>query len=171
MKQTNQRKKSNAKGPLDAEAAREKCLRLLSRRARSEAELRDRLREAGCAEPVAEQVLAGLKEAGLIDDEEFARAWVASRKARGGSGRRKLSWELLRKGVSRELIERVLAEEIDDETERRQAAALAQRRLRGRAKAQDMTRLRRYLLGRGYGFETVDTVLDSMRQEEEHSSD
>ncbi|MBN1459554.1 MAG: regulatory protein RecX [Armatimonadetes bacterium] len=168
MKQTNQRKKSNAKRPLDADAAREKCLRLLSRRARSEAELRDRLREAGCAEPVAEQVLAGLAATGLIDDEEFARAWVMSRKARGGSGRRKLSWELLRKGVSRELIERVLAEEIDDETERRQAAALARTRLRNRAGAHDMIRLRRYLLGRGYGFETVDSVLQNISQEGEH---
>jgi regulatory protein len=171
MKPAKRRKTNSERRPLDADAAREKCLRLLSRRARSEAELRARLREVGCEEDVADQVLAGLTEAGLIDDEEFARAWVASRKTRGGSGRRKLAWELGRKGVARELIERVLEQETDEETERRQAAALAQRRIRGRAEATDMARLRRYLLGRGYSFETVDSVLETMGQEEEYLSD
>jgi regulatory protein len=171
MRQARTRKPNSDSRQVSEEAAREKCLRLLSRRARSEAELRARLRQAGFAERLTEEVLAGLAEAGLTDDEEFARAWVASRKGRGGSGRQKLSWELRRKGVARDVIERVLEEEIDEATERRQAEELARRRLGNRTDAKEMSRLRRYLLGRGYGFETVDGVLQKMRQEDEHSFD
>ena len=152
-----------------AEAARAKCLRLLSRRAQSEAELRERLRRDGFAEGVTEEVLADLAEAGLTDDQEFARAWVASRRESGSSGRRKLAWELRRKGIAREVIARVLEEEIDETAERRQAGELARRRLGGRTDAKELSRLRRYLLGRGYGVETVDSVLQSIRQEDEHS--
>lgn len=142
--------------------ARETCLRLLSRRPRSKAELRERLRTGGFEGRLIEEVLAGLEQAGLVDDEDFARSWIASRKAAGGTGRRKLRWELGRKGVARELAERVLAEELDEETELRAAADLARKRLRaGTADPRELSRLRRYLLARGFGFETVDSAVEA----------
>jgi regulatory protein len=151
---------------LDERRARAKCLELLSQRARSTAELRERLEQGGFAESVIREVLEGLADAGLLDDEEFARSWVASRKAAGGFGRRKLLWELSRKGVSRSVIERVLDEELDDETELHQATQLARKRLRaGEPGGSEMPRLRRYLLSRGYEFETVDSVLQTITRE------
>ncbi len=162
-------KPSEGRTPAEEErAARESCLRLLSRRARSAGELRERLRAAGYGADVIREVLAGLQAAGLVDDEEFARWWVAGRKAAGGAARRRLSWELKRKGVDRTIIERVLGEQMDDETELGQATELARKRLRGgRAEGEDLSRLRRHLLGRGFGYDTVDHVIRAVTREKE----
>lgn len=144
----------------DEQAARERCLRLLSLRARSESELRGRMRTAGFAEDVIDTVLRGLADAGLVDDREFARSWVASRRAAGGAGRRKLRWELRRKGVSEELIKREVDEGVSDEMETEAALELAGRRLRGQPQeAKTLGRLRRLLLGRGFGADTVEVVM------------
>ncbi|MCJ7751669.1 MAG: recombination regulator RecX [Armatimonadetes bacterium] len=154
--------------PDDEQAARDTCLRLLSRRARSAGELRERLRTGGFSTDVAEGVLSNLEDAGLIDDEEFTRSWVSGRKAAGGASRRRIDWELRRKGVDRDLIERVLREEMDDRTELGQAAQLARKKLRGqRVDGKELSRLRRHLLGRGFGFDTVDSVLQAVAREEE----
>ncbi len=154
-------------GTAAEEDARERCLRLLSRRPHSMGELRERLQAAGVEGRAIEEVLSGLEQAGLVDDEDFARSWVASRKAAGGTGRRKLRWELRRKGVDHELVERILDEELDQETELRAAVALAQKRVVGRgADREVLSRLRRYLLGRGFGFETVDSALAKIAEQE-----
>jgi regulatory protein len=162
------RKSSQNKGrPLDEAAARERCLRLLSVRARSGAELRERLLQVGFSRSVIGRVLAGLAEAGLVDDEEFARSWIAGRKVTG-IGRRRLRAELARKGIERGMIERLIAEQVDDETERGQVETLARRRLaRSSVDARTLARLRRFLIGRGYGFEMVDDALRTIAGEED----
>lgn len=162
------RSSREAARPDDEQAARDTCLRLLARRQRSAGELRQRLRTGGFDAEVAEGVLSALAEAGLVDDEEFARSWIAGRKSAGGASRRRMAWELSRKGVDRRLLERVLQEELDDRTELGQAEQLAIKKLRGRRPdSKELSRLRRYLLGRGFGFDTVDSVLKAVPREEE----
>ncbi|UCC68926.1 MAG: regulatory protein RecX [Armatimonadota bacterium] len=164
------RRKTRASLPEGEDAARERCLRLLGLRARSAGELRERLKSAGFADEVIASVLSDLGEAKLVDDEEFARSWVAGRQAAGGAGRRKLRWELRRKGISNEIIARVVDEGIDDETELRQAMAVVQGRLRGQGvEGKARARLQRLLLGRGFEHTTVDTVLRRIPEEAEHS--
>jgi regulatory protein len=147
--------------PTDAHQAREKCLRLLTTRPRSRRELQQALRRRGFDQHVIAEVIAGLEQAGLINDEEFARAWVASRLA-SGAGRRKLHWELRQKGVPEPIIQDTLAHRADEGAELNQALALAQRRLRGEPDAKELARLQRLLLGRGYEFDTVNAVLRSL---------
>ena len=151
------RRKANP-SPEDAEAARECCLRLLAAHARSAAELRDRLRRAGFATDVVEKVVTGLAGAGLVDDLEFARSWVAGRQAAGGIGKQKLRWELRRKGVANDLIERAIAEGVQEDTEAEQALLLARKRLKG-SDAKDLARVRRLLVSRGFGFDIVDAAM------------
>lgn len=155
-----------------AEAAREKCLRLLARRARSEAELRQRLKEAGFEHDVTEAVLADLGRAGLVDDEEFARSWVANRVASGGAGRHKLRWELRRKGIREDLVRRVVDDAIGDDVELEHALGFARRRLpQQSADVSALLRLRRLLLSRGYSFGTVEAVVRRLSSQVEDLSD
>jgi len=126
------------------------------------------LRDAGFTENAIERVLSGLEDAGIINDEEFARLWIASREAAGGAGRRKLVWELRRKGLPRDLIDRVLDEYLDEDAEQSYALALAQKRFRtDRPRAKEAARLRRLLLGRGFRLETVDSVLQTIMENKE----
>jgi regulatory protein len=154
------RTRSKRAALLTEEAAREQCLRLLARRARSAEELRRRLRTAGFEQNTIEAVLAELERVGLVDDEEFARLWVEDRRQGGQAGRRKLRWELRRKGISDDLIRASVDEAIDDETEVEQALVAARRRLGDKpADVEALLRLRRYLLGRGYSYGTVEAAL------------
>jgi regulatory protein len=137
-------------------------------RARSAAELRDRLKQGGFAQETIASVVSDLESVKLVDDEEFARAWVTSRRAMLGIGKRRLRWELRSKGVSEELIGRVVDEGIEDESEVELAAELARRRLRGQGKwEKELGRLRRLLVGKGFERDAVESALRSLSREME----
>ncbi|MGE2713538.1 recombination regulator RecX [Mycolicibacterium litorale] len=115
--------------PNREEQAHAYCLRLLTARARTRAELEGRLTQRGYTEPVAQRVLDRLTEVGLVDDEDFAEQWVRSRHLYAGKGKRALADELRRKGVDAEVITTTLAD-IDAGAERDRAEQLVRDRLR-----------------------------------------
>ncbi|BBY16513.1 recombination regulator RecX [Mycolicibacterium litorale] len=111
------------------EQAHSYCLRLLTARARTRAELAGKLTQRGYSEPVAQRVLDRLTKVGLLDDEDFAEQWVRSRHLYAGKGKRALAAELRRKGVDAEVITSSLAD-IDAGAERDRAEQLVRDRLR-----------------------------------------
>jgi regulatory protein len=130
------------------------------------------LNQSGFENDVIGAVLADLERADLVNDEEFARIWVASRVSSGAAGRHKLRWELRRKGIHEDLIRRAVDEAVNDETEVEQALGLARRRLRGQpAEGPELLRLRRLLLSRGYGFSTVETAMRRLSSQVEDLGD
>lgn len=108
--------------------AKDICLRLLTDRARSRAELADKLAAKGFAPEVAERALNRLAEVGLIDDAAFAEQWVHSRHTFSGKGKKVLAQELRRKGVSDSDAESALAA-ITPADESARAADLVRRKL------------------------------------------
>lgn len=111
------------------EQAHALCLRLLTVRARTRAELAGQLAKRGFPDEAADAVLNRLEAVGLIDDEDFTEQWVRSRQANAGKGKRALAAELRTKGVAEELIAGVL-DGIDAGAERSRAEQLVERRLR-----------------------------------------
>jgi regulatory protein len=81
------------------EQARQLCLRLLTGRPRTRAQLAEAMHRHGLPEDASAAVLARFAEVGLIDDAAFARAWVESRHHGRGLARRALSAELKQRGV------------------------------------------------------------------------
>ena len=79
--------------------ARQLCLRLLTGRPRTRAQLAEAMQRRGVPDDAAAAVLARFTEVGLIDDAAFARAWVESRHHGRGLARRALSAELKQRGV------------------------------------------------------------------------
>ncbi len=111
-------------------AAHEAALRLLSHRPRSESEMRMRLAMRGIGPETIEDEVVRLRDAGLLNDAEFARAWVANRKQTAPRGRRMLRYELLGRGIQPEAVDAV-TEGIDDPAT---ALELARRRARSAPK-------------------------------------
>src|SRR5882762_1682569 len=105
------------------EQARALCLRLLTARARTRAELAGQLMKRGYPDDVSAQVLDRLADVGLVDDEDFAEQWVRSRHVNAGKGKRALASELRTKGIDDEVIAVVLAD-IDADAERVRAEQL-----------------------------------------------
>ncbi|SEH84227.1 regulatory protein [Mycolicibacterium rutilum] len=154
------------------EQARNLCLRLLTARARTRAELTTHLAKRGYPEDVSERVLDRLTEVGLIDDADFAEQWVRSRRANAGKGRRALIAELRTKGVDNDVIDAVLADD-DPAAERARAERLVADKLRREKLADDDdAKLTRRLVGmlarRGYGqtmaFDVVKVALANERE-------
>ena len=112
-----------------AEQARAVCLRLLTARARTRAELVGQLAKRGYPDDVSTEVIERLSEVGLVDDEDFAEQWVRSRRANSGKSKRALAAELRDKGVDNDVITTALAD-IDAGAERDRAEKLVRDRLR-----------------------------------------
>nr|WP_231869081.1 recombination regulator RecX [Rhodococcus opacus] len=146
--------------------AKDLCLRLLTDRARSRAELADRLAKKGYSADIAERVLDRLTEVGLVNDADFAQQWVHSRHTHSGKGKRALAMELRRKGIGQEDATEALAQ-IDSDDERARATELVAKKLRT-VSADDRDRAVRRLVSmlarrgfpQGMAFEVVKEQLD-----------
>jgi regulatory protein len=153
------------------EQARNVCLRLLTARARTRAELEGHLAKRGYPEDVTARVLDRLTQVGLVDDADFAEQWVQSRRRNAGKGKRALAAELRTKGVDNEVITAALAD-IDAGAERQRAEQLVADRLRRERLGDDDTKLARRLVGmlarRGYGetmaFDVVKLAIANERE-------
>jgi regulatory protein len=133
--------------------ARKILLDQLTGRARSRKELADKLAAKNVPEQVATELLDRFEEVGLVDDEAFARAWIASRQPGKGLAGRALAQELRRKGIEDEVVREAVAE-IDPDDEEAAARALVRRKLRSMARLDRQTATRRLvglLARKGYG--------------------
>ncbi|BBX03103.1 recombination regulator RecX [Mycolicibacterium moriokaense] len=154
------------------EQAKSLCLRLLTARARTRAELEAQLAKRGYPDDVSAKVLDRLAHVGLVNDKDFAEQWVRSRRVNAGKGKRALAVELRNKGVNDDVIDATLAD-IDAGAERQRAEQLARDKLRREKLADDDdTKVARRLVGmlarRGYSqtmaFDVVKTALASERE-------
>lgn len=125
--------------------AKDACLRLLTDRARSRAELAERLAKKGFTAEISQRVLDRLTEVGLIDDADFAQQWVQSRHTHSGRGKRALALELRQKGIDQENAAQAL-EQISVEDERAKATELVARKMRT-VSLDDRERAMRRLVG------------------------
>lgn len=125
-----------------AAAARDICLRLLTGRSRSRAELAEALRGKGIPAEEAEAVLDRYTEVGLLDDVAYADAAVRSGHAHRGLGRRALRAELRRKGVDEDVAQQAIAA-VGPEDEERRARELVRRKLRTASGRDEVTMVRR----------------------------
>lgn len=90
------------------EKGRQQAFRLLSFRARSEKELRDRLTENHGGE-VAAEVTRQMKEEGFLHDETFARDRARQLAVNKLEGNRAIAADLSRKGLDQTIIDGVIA--------------------------------------------------------------
>lgn len=126
--------------------------RFLAARPHSEHELRTKL---GPLEPAVEEaVFARLEEWRLLDDEGFARQWVAERSSK--KGERALRAELRGKGIEDDVISSVLAGGEEAELERATGLAAGYvRRVASKPLAKQAGALCQMLVRRGFSYEVA----------------
>ncbi|OBH55503.1 recombination regulator RecX [Mycobacterium sp. E2479] len=148
--------------PSREEQARALCLRLLTARARTRAELHGQLAKRGYPDDVSERVLDRLTCVGLVDDADFAQQWVQSRRSNAGKSKRALAAELRSKGVDNDVITSALAG-LDAGAERDRAEQLVRSKLRRETLDGDDARVARRLVGmlarRGYSQNSAGEVV------------
>ena len=144
-------------------SALEKAMRILSVSAKTGHELTAKLLQSGYSPTEAESAVEECIKRGYINDALLAADLTASSLSRG-SGCRKIRQKLLRRGLDRELVSRVLEESSDSEPDSaRQALAFKWKNLsretdpyKKRAKAF------RFLAGRGYPPALISELIDEI---------
>ena len=133
-----------------------KSLDLLSRREHSSKEIREKLLLRFDDKVIINSVITKLEENNLINDTRFAEAYVSSRK-RKGFGPKKISFELLSKGVSESVANRI----IDEEGGWKRAAKLAFTKKFKNGLSSDVKnslKQKSFLKNRGFGFKEIESV-------------
>src|SRR3954451_12353396 len=91
--------------PLDADALWSYALKVLSGRAHSIGELREKLRRRAERTADIDDIVARLKEHGYLDDRRFAEGYAAARLSNQGFGRGRVIQDLRQRRVAPALAE------------------------------------------------------------------
>lgn len=149
------------------------AFRFLSYRNRSEYEVVEYLRKKAQiykkdknedAKQVIEQVLVRLKELEYIDDHAFVQWWIEQRSSRKPKGVRAIELELLRKGVSKDIID-TYTSQIDNDEQVRIAKTYIKnkeyklKKLTGYEKKRKIFQI---LFQRGFSSEIINQIIDEM---------
>ncbi len=137
--------------------AYDRALNLISHRPRSEWEIRDYLKRKDLDNPEIDVVINKLRDRGYLDDADFARRWVATRRLLKSTSKRRLMQELRQKRISDDIISQVIEE---DETDERQVLRELIERKRRQTKYQDKLKLMQFLARQGYNYDDIKSVLE-----------
>lgn len=149
------------------EKAKQRAFRLLAMRARSEKELRAKLKEKGFDESVVEEVAARLRELNYLDDESFARQWARNLAVNKLFGDRRIEASLMEKGIPQPLIRQVVTEVREELTEQKAVILLIRKKVvNGARKIDDRERRRlaQSLMGRGFSPGLVFDILNRSKE-------
>ena len=150
------------------EKAKQKAFRLLAMRARSEKELRSKLKERGFNESVVEAVAARLRELKYLDDESFARQWAHNLAVNRLLGNKRIEASLREKGVPRALTEQVITEVREEISEQETMRALIRKKEEKSSIKMDereKRRLARSLMVKGFPPDLIFDMLITSKEE------
>jgi regulatory protein len=153
------------------EMAYQKALHYLSYRPRSSMEVRQNLLKRNIPPTIVEAALKRLEAARLVNDQEFARAWIENRNTFRPRSRMALRAELRRKGISDEVAEPVLEEEVDDQALAFAAARKYAPRLRDLTWFEFRQKLSGFLARRGFSYTTLSPVVSEVWKETRMADD
>lgn len=144
---------------------RNKALQYLGRRDHSRKELHQKLSIAFTDVPAEEidEVLEDFTNLGWLSDARFAEQWVYYRSQRYGQQR--LKHELYEKGIEAEIIERVLADVVDNEEVT--ARAIWQKKFPSPPRnINERAKQLRYLASRGFSLNVIYAVVSETNDDE-----
>ena len=141
------------------EVAYNKALRFLGYRPRSVQEVRENLQKHEIPENVIEEVLKRLQETNLLNDQQFAQAWVENRSTFRPRSRRALAMELRQKGLDDEVVQDALDDSVDENALALEAARKHARKVRHLEWPDFRQKLGGFLGRRGFSYAVVAPVL------------
>ena len=143
-----------------------RALDLISRRPRSEKEIRDYGFRKKWLRENCEKVINRLREHGYLDDEKFAKSFVSARASLRNFSRRKMELELTKRGVSREIRDKVLAENSDFDEQQSLEKLVAKKWNH----YEDDQRLIAYLARQGFDYDKIKQVIRDFKEDKENDA-
>jgi len=144
------------------------AFRMLTARARSENQLREKLlAKEWLDHSLLDECMARLKELGYINDRSFAHNYALSRLQNRAIGKSRLSRELTEKKVSREIIEQTLEAVFEEVAEDNLLEKAIEKHIRLHGAPNDPKSAKRifaHLMRRGFQYDLIARRLRSIRK-------
>lgn len=110
-------------------------------------------------EKEAQQILRLLKNDGFVDDERYAQSYIRGKVGLKQWGKQKIRMSLLQKGIPKELINKYLEHITPQQyTDNLQAAVRKWTQSHGPVTQENITKLYRHLMAKGYTYEEIKGV-------------
>ena len=155
------------------------CIRYLGRRPRSIKEIdiylnkkiisaKNNTVRAIKKEELISQIIAKLINKDYLDDEKFAEWFVESRlSSKNIKSRKEINYELIQKGIDRNIINKVLDNKLNPDIEKNNAYQICEKKFKsliGRYNDETVikSKLITYMAGKGYSYATTKTIIDSI---------
>lgn len=157
----------------------ERMYRLFNIRQRSEKEVRDYLKNLSFKRKVKGQeeissyiidvIVQALKRKGLLNDEEFARAWVEGRRRSKKKGKIALKQELFQKGIDRDIVNELFSNSAIEQLSEEDLASQALERKLNSWKVLEPLDFKKkangFLQRKGFEFEVVNKIVENTIKE------
>lgn len=145
----------------DVKKAFNLSLLFLSYRMRSNKEIVDYLHKKEYATKTIQEVIQKLKKYDYINDKEFAKAFVSSKKSTSMKGPNILKQELFQKGISKELISETVGNfSFEEQVEKAMKLLQKKGNAGGRYSPRQLQdKLSQYLLAKGYSYDVIEAAL------------
>ena len=143
------------------------ALRLLAATAKSKRRLKQRLREKGYPDEIIEGTLTRLERDGILNDRNFALSVFQTFSNSRVSGRKRIAFEMQKRGVEGKLVEEILGSYGPGE-EREKAAELAKIKFDHWQKLEPMARRKKtydFLIRRGFDFSLSRDIVERLEHE------
>lgn len=122
-------------------------------------EVLTKLRSLQVEEKEAQQILRLLKNDGFVDDERYAQSYIRGKVGLKQWGKQKIRMSLLQKGIPKELINKYLEYITPQQyTDNLQAAVRKWTQSHGPVTQENITKLYRHLMAKGYTYEEIKGV-------------
>lgn len=132
---------------------------LISRRLRSEREIRDYARRKQWTSANTERVIKRLYDHNYLNDLAFAKAFVSSRLGTNRYSKRRIELDLRKKGINSEIIKQVLHDDVNDNN------TLAKLVAKRAPKYSNDNKLRAYLLRNGFNYDDINQAIANYRND------
>ncbi len=153
-----------------------KALDYLSRRLHSATELKRKLLQKGFPKDVIEEVIIKMKSLNYLNDKKFAELLVSESLNLRHEGAQKIRGRLIEKGISKEIIQQVLAGDELVSLEDQNIKIVADKKLfslekRFKDKRDIHKKLTAFLVLRGFSFQLIKNYLRNIEQETDIDGD
>ncbi len=139
--------------------AKEKALYLIEYRSRTKKELYDKLIVL-FGESASERAIERLEELGLVDDEKYAREYAEVLLDKKGFSRQRTEFELMKKGIDKDVIEEIL-DELEPEPVEQIKKLLETKFARRLSNEKDLAKTVNSLKAMGYRWSDINDAMNS----------
>lgn len=137
---------------------KKRALHLLEKQDRSEKNLRDKLKEGGYSQEIVDIAIDYINEYGYLDDARMAASHI--RFYQDSRSKLRLKQDLIGKGISADVIDRVMEEEYtSDESDLIEKLLLKKNYDKDNATYEERAKMYRFLAGRGFSSDSINRVL------------